>query len=327
LRKTQYATASTALALLSNQKLIGLLGEGVGHDAGIGGTTCTLDVDGVRVFAKKIRLTDIERRPEHWMSTANLFELPLFYQYGVGSAGFGAWRELATHIMTTNWVLADECANFPLMYHWRVLPRDRQTPTPEELAHVEHMVTYWDNSHAIRGRLEANLRTSADLVVFLEYWPHRLDHWLSAQIAQGDRVNEAISMIAKGIEFTTSFMSAHSLIHFDGHFRNILTDGHQLCFSDFGLALCDRFELSAEELAFFARHRQYDLACSMAHLVKQTLELSPQKSELNDVIRHYEPMATVMKRFWTALRHTSKATVYPNREIRLALTSQSEPAN
>jgi hypothetical protein len=256
LRKTQYATASTALALLSNQKLIGLLGEGVGHDAGIGGTTCTLDVDGVRVFAKKIRLTDIERRPEHWMSTANLFELPLFYLYGVGSAGFGA-----------------------------------------------------------------------DLVVFLEYWPHRLDHWLSAQIAQGDRVNEAISMIAKGIEFTTSFMSAHSLIHFDGHFRNILTDGHQLCFSDFGLALCDRFELSAEELAFFARHRQYDLACSMAHLVKQTLELSPQKSELNDVIRHYEPMATVMKRFWTALRHTSKATVYPNREIRLALTSQSEPAN
>lgn len=44
-------------------------------------------------------LTDVELRPENVRSTANLFGLPTFYQYGVGSAGFGARRELAVHLM------------------------------------------------------------------------------------------------------------------------------------------------------------------------------------------------------------------------------------
>jgi hypothetical protein len=48
--------------------------------------------------------------------------LPGILQYGVGSAGFGARREPAAHIMTTKWVLGNEYAGFPLMYHWRVLP-------------------------------------------------------------------------------------------------------------------------------------------------------------------------------------------------------------
>lgn len=79
-------------------------------------------VAGRRVFIQRIRLTDIELRPQNVRSTANLFGLPLFYQYGVGSAGFGGWRELAVHTMTTNWVLGGEYEGLPLMYHWRVLP-------------------------------------------------------------------------------------------------------------------------------------------------------------------------------------------------------------
>jgi hypothetical protein len=48
---------------------------------------------------------------------------PLVMQHmGVGSAGFGAWRELATHIMTTNWVITGESVNYPMMYHRRILP-------------------------------------------------------------------------------------------------------------------------------------------------------------------------------------------------------------
>jgi hypothetical protein len=37
-----------------------------------------------------VPLTDLEQLPQHFMSTANIFGLPLSYQYGVGSAGFGA---------------------------------------------------------------------------------------------------------------------------------------------------------------------------------------------------------------------------------------------
>jgi len=70
---------------------------------GIGGKSALISIEDTPVFVKKVPLTDLEQLPQHFMSTKNLFDLPLGYQYGVGSAGFGAWRELATHVMTTNW--------------------------------------------------------------------------------------------------------------------------------------------------------------------------------------------------------------------------------
>ena len=86
---------------------------------GIGGRTTRLDVGGVPVLVKRIPLTDPERRPEHTGSTANLFGLPAFYRYGVGSTGFGARRELATHRTTTAWVRTGVSPRFPLLHHWR----------------------------------------------------------------------------------------------------------------------------------------------------------------------------------------------------------------
>jgi hypothetical protein len=79
------------------------------------GKSSLISIDDTSVFVKKVPLTDLEQLPQHFMSTANIFDLPLSYQYGVGSAGLGVWRELATHIMTTNWVIT-ECANFPLAH-------------------------------------------------------------------------------------------------------------------------------------------------------------------------------------------------------------------
>lgn len=73
------------------------------------------------MFVKRIPLTDVEHR--RWFSTRNHFRMPTFYNYGVGSAGFGAWRELVAHIKTTNWVLEGACPNFPLLLHWRLLSR------------------------------------------------------------------------------------------------------------------------------------------------------------------------------------------------------------
>jgi hypothetical protein len=80
--------------------------------SGIGGTSAVVDVGGVPVFVKRVPLTDTERRPGSVMSTANLFGLPVFCQYGVGGPGFGAWRELAANAVTPGWVLASRTEAF-----------------------------------------------------------------------------------------------------------------------------------------------------------------------------------------------------------------------
>ena len=104
-RIKQYSKVSTSLACLSNEKLKQILADSKPMHEGIGGKSALISIDDTPGFVKKVPLTDLEQLPQHFMSTANLFNLPLGYQYGVGSAGFGAWRELATHIMTTNWVM------------------------------------------------------------------------------------------------------------------------------------------------------------------------------------------------------------------------------
>ncbi|GIE98247.1 hypothetical protein [Paractinoplanes rishiriensis] len=97
-----------------------------GQATGVGGRTGTALFDGSPVFVKWVPLTDGERQRSG--STANLFGLPLHYQYGIGSAGFGAWRELAAHRMTTEWALSGRYAGVPLLYHWRIVPR---VPAPD----------------------------------------------------------------------------------------------------------------------------------------------------------------------------------------------------
>jgi hypothetical protein len=40
-------------------------------------------------------------QPENLKSTANIAHLPLFFHHGVGSPGFGAWRELIANQWAT----------------------------------------------------------------------------------------------------------------------------------------------------------------------------------------------------------------------------------
>lgn len=121
-RRAVHGAVATRLSLLSDQRLQEVVASAVPLGSGIGGRSAEVDIEGTRVFVKRVPLTDVELRPECVRSTANVFGLPTFYQYGVGSAGFGAWRELAVHTMTTHWVLGNAYPGFPLMYHWRVLP-------------------------------------------------------------------------------------------------------------------------------------------------------------------------------------------------------------
>jgi hypothetical protein len=265
-----YSAASEHLALLSDDQVGGLVGMAAPLASGIGGATFLLDLDGTRVFVKKIPLSDLERCQENLRSTANVFRLPVFYQYGLGSAGFGAWRELAVHLMTTNWVLARRCLGFPLMYHWRILPGPPpRPPSAAEHADMERAVAYWEGCREIRERLLAIALSSASVVVFLEYFPQTLHEWLGGKISRGgDAADSACIMADRNLQAMTFFMNSRGLIHFDAHFNNILTDGQRLYFTDFGLAMYSRFDLSGAEARFFASHRSYDRSYTVTHLVK-----------------------------------------------------------
>jgi hypothetical protein len=347
-RVSRYSDVSSALALRSDRQLGELVEQAQVLDSGIGGTSVVLDVDGVPVFAKRVPLTDLERRGDNVMSTADLFGLPVFCQYGVGSPSFGAWRELAANTMTTNWVLAGRSASFPLLYHWRVLPG--AAPLTQEHADVERVVEYWDGSAAVRDRLHALAQASASIVLFLELIPQNLSDWLSAQVAAGqDAVASACAMVESCLLTDVAFMNANGLMHFDAHFGNIVTDGQRLYIADFGLVTSPRFDLSTEEAGFLHRNRTHDIGYALMRLVNWLVTdvcgvAVPQTGgpvQRNEyiracaagaeptgvppciaaVVRRYAPVAAVMNDFYWDLFGVSRATPYPADKIEHALSA------
>lgn len=264
-RLRTHADLATTFALLSDRDLAELVASGTPAGSGIGGRAVLVEVDGVRVFVKRVPLTDTELRPDRVRSTANVFDLPVHCHYGIGaigSPGFGAWRELAVHEMTTNWVRSGRFPGFPLLHHWPVLP-DTPQPLPEELADVERAVAYWGGG---RERLEALRTASASLTLFLEYVPHTLHDWFHARLRTDD-ADSACALVEQGLDAVTKFLREQQLLHFDAHFGNILTDGRRLHLTDYGLSLSGRFRLDPQEREFFDRHRPYDRAYAFSYLV------------------------------------------------------------
>ena len=341
-RLATYAATATALSLLSDRRLGELVAAARPAGSGIGGSTAELDLDGVRVFVKKIPLTEPEQRREHAMSTANLFGLPTFYQYPLGSAGFGAWRELAAHVMTTNWVLAGGYQGFPLLFGWRVLPGSAPADAGMAfLGEIEETVGHWDGSAAVRRRVEAICQSSASIVLFLEHVPHRLGDWLSRQDpAAEDGPRSPFAHVEAQLAAGVEFMNSRGFMHFDVHFHNILTDGDLLYFSDFGLATSQRFDLSGPEREFLSRHRAYDrcgtvtgLACSLiaglrgamssASFLREWIDgsttrggLSPQAAAM---LSRWAPPALLTLDFHHALSTGSKTTPFPAAAIERSL--------
>lgn len=328
-RLKTYGKASSSLACLSDARLSEWLLKAQPLHKGMGGRSALLTIDNTRLFVKKIPLTNLERQPEHFFSTANLFELPLFYQYGVGSTGFGAWRELAAHIMATNWVITQECPNFPMLYHWRILPADLMHTNPSH--DLESQAAYWEHSPAIRNRLEAIGEASAELALFLEYIPHTLHQWVGTQIKEGEEAGpQAILALDKSLQEVNEFMNTQGFLHFDAHFENLLTDGKQVYFSDFGLALSTQFDLTQAERGFFNAHRSYDRCAAIVNLLHSVitslfgkdqwdkkLQAYTQKGDmdlppyLTALVETYILIALVMDKFYRALQKTSKLTPYP----------------
>jgi hypothetical protein len=292
--------------------------------AGVGGRSVLLTIDSTPIFVKQLPLTDLERRQEHVRSTGNLFDIPLSCHYGLGGPGFSAWRELAASVMASGWVLSGACANFPLLYHWRVLRSDQQ----EQLAGD---VDFWIESAAVRARLEAIYDASAHVVLFCEYMPQNLLEWLTEQVGVSAKAAEtAIAFVDAHLAPTIDFMNARGFIHFDTHFENITTDGRHFCVGDFGLALSLDFELTEDEVEFVARHRRYDhgrAAVGYVHCLsaaffgrdqwKENLRAflktaqPPVPPAVAAAIRRQAPLALAFLEFSRQLREEHKQTPYP----------------
>jgi hypothetical protein len=256
-RRARQERLSAFLASHSDVELAAFVNTGRANDVGVGGGSVVLDVDGVPVFAKRIPLTD--RELDNPGSTANLFDLPVYCQYGVVSPGFNAWRELAANIVVTEGVLAGETRSFPVLYHWRVLPG--RAPVAAEHADIEAVVAALGGSSAVRTRLEALAAASCSLVLFSEYIPHPILDWLHENPA------DKAATVERQFSQIVTFLRGRQLLHMDGHFGNMRIDGELIYLTDFGLATSPHFDLSAAEREFALRHATHDAAYAAMRLV------------------------------------------------------------
>ncbi|NDE63889.1 MAG: hypothetical protein EB053_06000 [Chlamydiae bacterium] len=323
-RLSQYEKAHRNLKGLSQDQFASLLADATTIRIGGLGDILSLDVEGVPVIVKKICLTQEEM--EHPKSTRNFFDLPSYYQYGVGSAGFGAWRELRAHEMTTQWVLNGECHNFPLMYHARVLPRPLSEQPKLTKEQRDKLVADWDGSERVGKRLAAMDAAAFECVVCME----QLSEPLASALALG-KIGD-LTQLEKELLLVTAFMQAKGFLHFDAHFHNLLTNGKHVYFADFGLAISQEFDLTVEERAFIDKHRDYDRMYVASELACAALIMSVKPSELEeaadqylsegplyftldspqaDITRRYRYLARLKENFMRDLREKSKSTPYP----------------
>ncbi|OCH99178.1 hypothetical protein A8135_07985 [Legionella jamestowniensis] len=259
-RTQNYTIVSNTLACMSNNQLQQALSTGKAMHTGIGGASIQIEIEKIPVFVKKVPLTALELKPENFMSTANLFNLPMCYQYGIGSAGFNAWRELAAHVMTTNWVISGLCPNFPMLYSWRIMPNSLNQIDLSYWGSTENYLDYWGNNEYIKDRVESLSKANSSILLFLEHFPKNLYQQLNDILSSGDELHtiKYLEKLNQSFETVFKFMQDHSFLHMDAHFRNILADEDNIYLSDFGLALSKNFDLTRTELNFINNHKLYD---------------------------------------------------------------------
>lgn len=277
IRRTKYFYLSSQIARLDDAQLRSLFdnrelskGWGINHIIAIGQS---------QVFVKRIPVTNLEY--ENLFATKNLYQLPTYYNYGVGSAGFGVFRELIAHIKTSNWVLAGSIATFPLMYHYRIVPFAGQQ-ADIDLASHEAYVKYWGNSANIGQYILDRANANYELLLFLEYIPHVLDAWLREN---PDKLQQSLD----ALRTTIDFLRSKHIIHFDAHLHNILTDGERIYLTDFGLILDKSFALTKDEESFFDRHTLYDygqVLHNLRYLIRELYEICSEPDKLQIMAKY-----------------------------------------
>jgi len=324
-----FQNISNSLSYHSNSSLSKIIKQSEDHHSGFGGKASLIEIDGKKVFVKRIPLTDLELEPQNVMSTQNLFHLPCHYQYGIGSAGLNAWRDLITHKVTTSEVLIRYFPHFPLMYHWRVLsnePQEIQLPTTWD--NFEDYYAYWDHSREIIHRIQSINNSKYSIVMFLEYFPYNLHDWLVSHLQSGSGNLCVLEKLCADIDFINDKLEEMGFIHFDQHFKNFLTDGDDVVLCDFGLATSKHFDLNVAERVFYDSHKKFDHECSALHILYNVFRVlfgedqwakklnqyaSGEKGfvspDLERVILQLVPKALNIDKFFESLK-VNKKTVY-----------------
>ncbi|MEO5951577.1 MAG: hypothetical protein ABIQ44_03825 [Chloroflexia bacterium] len=246
-RRKLYYELNARISQISNSQLQTMLAGDQMESSW--GDTHTLDVAGSRVFVKRVPITELEYAD--MFSTRNFYDLPTFYNYPFNSGGFGVFRELVAHIKTTNWVLDGSIANFPMMYHYRIVPHAGERK-PLEKARLDRYVEYWGGDANVGRYILDRTNANYELLLFLEHFPHGdVSRWL---LQNPTRTQDVLDEM----HATIDFLNERKIMHFDSHFHNIVTDGEQSYLTDFGLVLDRSFELSPAEEEFYEQNSYYD---------------------------------------------------------------------
>ncbi|STX51768.1 Uncharacterised protein [Legionella busanensis] len=300
----------------------------------LGNINALMQISKQTVFIKAIYLSELECLPENYLSTTNFFQLPLYYQYGIGSLGFGAWRELSAQQMASNWVLSGQCSYFPLLYQWRIINIPPHTINSTILDSVEKEVSIWHKEPTICYRHLARHTGQKVLLLFLEHIPFTLHDWLLSIKKESLLSGTLFQEIDNALTSIFSFINKQGMQHFDAHFKNILTDGQQVYLSDFGLAISDQFKLSESEKTYFKQHQTYDQTYKAFFLIYWLIEylLKPELNSNKDfsillqeftqknttdlptylkMFEHYLPIALRMDKFYQKLKANLGSTPYP----------------
>jgi hypothetical protein len=324
-RRTRYNRLHSRLAQLSDDEL--KAPEGLVGNPGWG-RNHTIELDGEKVFVKRVPITERER--EDPLSTRNRYGLPTFYNYGVGSAGMGAGRELGAHLQATEWALKGKCEGFPLLYHYRVVPFSGERAPLDEPGHQEY-VRYWAGHEAVDRYLRERAAASHELLLVIEYLPHMLHTWLRANPGH-------LEATQTDLHRTLAFLRQNGMVHFDAHFHNVLTDGERTYLTDFGLALSDAFELTEEERAFFARHALYDYGRCASCMGLFFPQGSPEEvraqmdsvetqgldpSDTACIVRYRDAYRVMNDFYWTLADNPRKDTPFPAAEFAKALPPEA----
>ncbi|MEH2434515.1 MAG: hypothetical protein V7K25_09725 [Nostoc sp.] len=267
LRKKKYFKLSSQIAQLDNAQLRYLFDNSESNESSTGwGMNHTIVLGKSKVFVKRVPVTNIEF--DNLFSTRNIYNLPTYCNYGFGSTGFGVFRELVTHIKTTNWVLSGAIATFPLMYHYRIIPFSGQRADVDR-SRLKSYVEYWGNSTNAGNYVLDRANANYELLLFLEYIPHVLETWL---FLNPNKLQKPLD----DLRTTINFLRTKGIIHFDAHFRNILTDGKRIYLTDFGLVLDKSFTLTTDEEFFFKQNTFYDygeVLRNLGHLIQSSYDL------------------------------------------------------
>lgn len=271
LRQERYYTLNHEFSLLSDGDLQRQL-ESAESSSGWG-VNQTITLAGQPVFVKRIPLTALEQA--HSFDTGNHYQLPMYYHYGVGSAGFGAYRELITHMRTSNWVLQNKTEAFPLLFHSRIRQASAtwRKVTPESRA--QHL-TYWNQNAGIETYLTSRDQAPFEIQLFLEHIPYSWLDWFSRYPAAN------LNQLMHKADDALRFLNQQGILHLDAHLANLLTDGENVFVSDFGLALDQRFKLAPDEQDFWQTHASYDraqLVSNLSHLLHSHCNALPEDKQ------------------------------------------------